>query len=477
VRLFPKLALAVSTLLIGTTICLSLAFYATERRYIRQQANQERLALLHNLVHIAQESFVTNDDLLLVKYTGWLQKWNSSLVSASVVTPNGEILAHSEPARIGKPETEAPVYPAHVLVMTESVRMGNRWMATASLGFSEHYFEELVQARLRQLQRRLFVIAGAALLLGLVISFGMALSWTRPIGRLASVAEFVGRGKYEFDLGHVPDRRDELGFLASAFKRMTVQLRELDAMKEDFVSAVTHELRSPLGAIESYLNLISHEFESGIALETWQTYLERMRINTQRLTRFVNDLLDVAAFERGKITLERRPIHLSELVHDIIHFFTPKLLEKMLRCDVGIPSSLPACTADPEKIRQVLTNLLANAIKFTPDGGCITIRGEELSAEKQIRLSVSDTGIGISATDQAKIFSKFEQVSSARPTVKGPKGTGLGLAICKALIELHGGELGVRSFPGQGSTFYFTLPLNAPAKEKSAHEQVVYSLH
>ncbi len=101
-KLFPKLALTVSTLLIGTTVCLSISFYFAERRSIRAEADQERRALVQNLVHITQESFLTNDDLLLVKYTRWLQKENPSLVSASVVSPQGEVLSHSEPSQIGK---------------------------------------------------------------------------------------------------------------------------------------------------------------------------------------------------------------------------------------------------------------------------------------------------------------------------------------------------------------------------------------
>src|SRR5476651_38028 len=107
-KLFPKLALTVSLLLIGTTVCLSLSFYFAERRLIRAEADQERRALLQNLTHIAQESLLTNDDLLLVKYTRWLQKWNPSLVSASVVSPQGEVLSHSEPDQIGKSISQVP---------------------------------------------------------------------------------------------------------------------------------------------------------------------------------------------------------------------------------------------------------------------------------------------------------------------------------------------------------------------------------
>src|SRR5258706_14344584 len=134
VKLFPKLALTVSTLLIGTTLCLSISFYIAERRSIREEADQERRVLLQNLVHIAQESFLTNDDLLMVKYTRWLQKWNPSLVSASVVSPQGAVLAHSEPRLIGKsvtPENDAPTQTeearSEVLVLTQPVHLGSQW--------------------------------------------------------------------------------------------------------------------------------------------------------------------------------------------------------------------------------------------------------------------------------------------------------------------------------------------------------------
>src|SRR5258708_7172125 len=172
-KLFPKLALTVSTLLIGTTLCLSLSFYFAERRSIRAEADQERRALLQNLVHITQESFLTNDDLLLVKYTRWLQKWNPSLVSASVVSPTGEVLAHSEPSQIGKSVAQIAPDPgqAQVLVLPQPVHLGSQWRATASASFSERQFEETVQNRLHGLKRRLEFIVAGAVAAGLVISF------------------------------------------------------------------------------------------------------------------------------------------------------------------------------------------------------------------------------------------------------------------------------------------------------------------
>jgi signal transduction histidine kinase len=132
--------------------------------------------------------------------------------------------------------------------------------------------------------------------------------------------------------------------------------------------------------------------------------------------------------------------------------------ERQLTHEIQCPPFIPMAFADPEKIRQVLINLITNAIKFTPEKGHIQISVEPLAGKRQLRICVSDTGVGIAPEDQAKIFSKFEQVRSARQSVKGPKGTGLGLAISRSLIELHGGTLGVQSRLGEGSTFYFSLP-------------------
>jgi signal transduction histidine kinase len=170
--------------------------------------------------------------------------------------------------------------------------------------------------------------------------------------------------------------------------------------------------------------------------------------------------LDVAALERGKVLLHCEPAAITPLLQDVANFFGPKAAEKSLKVSVE-DTALPPVSMDVEKIRQVLTNLFSNAIKFTPPGGSIRL-GAHLSNDF-LRVSVRDSGVGISEADQLKIFNKFEQVKSARVQIKGPKGTGLGLSICKALVELHGGEIGIVSERGQGSEFFFLLPLKSPA--------------
>lgn len=457
-KLFPKLALMVSGLLLGSILSVSLSYYWAEQREIRQEAHLEEQRVLQNLVHISEEGALANDDLLVVKYARMLPKWNPALVSASVVNPQGQIVAHSEPERIGHPNADAGPKTSSLLVLSQMVRMGAGQSGTASVSFSQERLEEALRGRLGRLRRRLVLVTGMALLLSLGGCFAMAVSWTRPIKRLKVGAQQVGEGKWQLDLGAVIDRGDELGFLAKAFQEMAIKLQELNQMKEDFVSAVTHELRSPLGAIESYLNLIDHERPQGIPEQTMGDYLQRIRVNTQRLTRFINDLLDVAALERGKIDLQREAFDVRKVAKDVLRLFEAKICEKKISCELDGPTTLPKAWADTDKVHQILVNLLSNALKFTPEGGHVVISAEDLSPKKFVRICVTDSGMGISEKDQLKIFSKFEQVPDARAQVKGPKGTGLGLSICRELVQLHGGEIGVSSRLGQGSTFYFTLP-------------------
>ena len=182
-------------------------------------------------------------------------------------------------------------------------------------------------------------------------------------------------------------------------------------------------------------------------------------MSAERLERFVDDLLDVAYAHTGKLSLERRTTDFSLLARDTLNHFDIKFREKHITYDLKAPTAIPIAYVDPDRIRQVLTNLLSNALKFTPEGGHVQICLEAVDHSKRVRVGVKDNGIGIAPTDQARVFNKFEQVKSARAKVKTAKGSGLGLAISRALVELHGGAIGVTSEPGRGSEFFFTLPV------------------
>jgi signal transduction histidine kinase len=457
-KLFPKLALLVSGLLLGAILYVSISYYRGEAREIQEQTEQEERQTLQNLTHIAGEAFLTEDDLLLVEYIRLLVRQNLEMASASVVDTRGQIRAHSDIHRIGQQEDDPAPNAASVLILSESIKLGRHVVGTACVEFSQKKLDDKLHLRLAKMRRRFVSVTLIGLLVSLAACFAIALSWTRPIKRLAKVAEQVGQGKWSLDLKNMDRRGDEVGFLAQSFQSMAMRLGELDRMKEDFVSSVTHELQSPLSAIESFLNLIDSKGESGMRPDELKDCHKRIRVNTQRLARFVSDLLDVSALERGKVQLNCKPLDVGALAQEVLSLFEFKLQEKGLSSRAEVPPNSPKAQADIDKIRQVLINLVSNAMKYTPAPGHIEISVEDLPAKKQLRVCVTDTGIGIDAMDQLKIFSKFEQVQSAKLKVKGAKGTGLGLAICRELIQLHGGEIGVTSRWGHGSTFYFTLP-------------------
>jgi len=458
-KLFPRLALVVSGLMLGSILAISAWVYAHEKRDVEKHAREEQKAILQNLSNMAEESIVADDDLMLVKYIRLLRQWNSSVMSASVVGPQGQILAHTEINRIGKPAEEDVSGPSVGLVLSQGVDLRNHHLGTASVSFSESRLQEAIDAQIALLKRRLAGITCLTLLLGLAFSFWIAHSWARPIKRLAKAFEQIGKGKWDIDLGSLERRKDEIGFLSRSCLTMAEELAQLDQLKDDFVSAVSHELRSPLGTIESYLDRIETVRLRGDPPERWIGYLEPIRTSAARLERFVDDLLDVAVFETGKLQLERQTTHLPEVAQDVLNLFEIKFREKRITSELHFSDFIPKAYVDPGRVRQVFTNLVSNAFKFTAEGGHIEISIEAWDSGKCLRVLVKDTGIGIAQQDQERIFNKFEQVGSARQHVKGAKGSGLGLAMSRALVELHGGGITVKSEPGHGSTFIFTLPV------------------
>jgi len=241
------------------------------------------------------------------------------------------------------------------------------------------------------------------------------------------------------------------------------RLKELDRLKSDFVSNVSHELRTPLTAIKGAVDLILREVP-GPLTEKQSHYLARVRSNTQHLAGLINDLLDLSKIEEGKIELQPSRMSLGGLVHEVVETLKPIAVEKPIELEVTTLEPSILVWADRDKITQVLTNLIGNAIKFTPPHGKVTVSSAS-TATGWVRISVSDTGPGISAIEREKIFDKFYQVAeNGEPK---PKGTGLGLAISKTLVELHGGKIWLESEPTSGSTFYFTLPAAVAGEAKS----------
>ena len=231
------------------------------------------------------------------------------------------------------------------------------------------------------------------------------------------------------------------------------QLQELDRLKSAFVGIVSHELRTPLTPIKTLVeNLL--DGVGGSLSEQQHHYLSRIQANADRLTRMLNELLDLSKIEAGKTELRPTVLSIQELIADVLDVLRPLAQQKSITMEVTSLDGIPNVHADRDKLYEVLANLVDNAIKFTPSGGRIQI-GTKVLNDRYIRVEVSDTGCGIPEEDLPKIFDKFYRVHSLS---SNHAGAGLGLAIAKGLIELHGGTIGVDSTSGKGSHFYFTVP-------------------
>lgn len=236
--------------------------------------------------------------------------------------------------------------------------------------------------------------------------------------------------------------------------RDVTQERELDRMKNDFVSMVSHELRTPLTSIKGYLELLQTE-QVGKLNDTQREFLNIVKANTERMVQLINDLLDLSRIEAGRIELRPQALDLARLIQTVVETMHPQLRAKQQNVVLAIPPDLPSVWGDHDRVIQILTNLVSNAHKYTPLAGTITIAARVDDA--WARVDVTDTGIGLSQKDLTQLFSKFFRAQNR--AVQNIPGTGLGLAITRSLVELHGGRIWVESTPGQGSTFSFTLPL------------------
>jgi histidine kinase len=326
-------------------------------------------------------------------------------------------------------------------------------------GFRAAFNETLLLAALTSV-----LAAGAA-------SFLIARRIVAPVQAMTAASRRIAEGNYaeRVPAPTQPGREDELGQLAESFNKMAAQLDQTESLRRRLIGDVAHELRTPLTTIKGSLEGLIDGVLPADAATYQQVYHE-----ADRLGRLVNDLQELSRVESGAFSLERQPIRVGTLVREVAVRMRPQYDDKGVSLQVDCPADLPAVPADADRLTQVLTNLLGNALQYTPEAGTVSIRctlvenrritehfpdwaGEKPKTHGWLLLTVSDTGIGIAPEHLPHVFDRFYRADKSRSRAGG--GSGIGLTIARHLVEAHGGRMKVESAgSGKGSAFLFCLP-------------------
>jgi signal transduction histidine kinase len=351
-----------------------------------------------------------------------LPRWGVQLawVHASVPTPDG----------------------GWVTVVRPSPSLGSLGRFSVTLGFLQSVWWQFLLAG---------VVAGG---IALAVSRWLARGMTQPLRDMAAAARRLEVGDYSPRVR--TESRDEVGQLAVAFNRMSDELEQVERSRRDLVANVSHELKTPIAAIRAHLeNLLDGVERPDPA--TLQVMLEQ----SDRLTRLVDQLLDLSELESGDVPLRREPVEVAALFGQVASEIEVAGGAAGVRLVREVSDVLPPIDADRERIHQVLFNLVDNAVRFTPEGGTVAMRATPRRGS--ILIEVIDTGVGIAPEHLPRLFERFYRVDQARS--RGEGGTGIGLAIARSVVEAHGGKLRAESELGRGSTFSFELPAaSAPAR-------------
>jgi len=360
-----------------------------------------------------------------------------------------------DPREIG---TRTPFSAAHIEMMGREncylyVILGSEQYASVAGMIGDSY---IIQGALTGLGLIVLVVAGLGLLLFRRL--------TQRLRHMQGVVAAFEQG--DFDRRIEVGTEDEIGQLAKCFNRMAdtlvetmEELRQADRMRRELVANVSHDLRSPLASIQGYLETV-HMKDGDLAPADRQRYVKTALRNAQRLNDLVGELFELSKLETEQVEPTIEPFPIAELIQDVVMQYEPQAEEQCVDLRAELPERHARATADIGLVERALSNLIDNAIHYTPEGGQVRVWAE--NEEQEVRVAVTDTGPGIPEDELPHIFERFYRVDKSRDRDKG--GAGLGLAIAKTILELHDRTLEVESVVGTGTTFRFRLPLETAAK-------------
>lgn len=370
---------------------------------------------------------------------------SGAVAGKAAVWSRGPMSTRQSVAIINGGKSAFPTNPGPLIVSTAEANKMEVAPARVAISYNMPGLPE--QSFLDSVNGSLWLAVGLAGLVALLLTILLSSRILKPVHALTMAASKMGRG----DLSQrvAVNTNDEIGNLGHAFNAMADSMARSEQLRRNMVSDVAHDLRTPLTNICGYLEAL----RDGVTEPTPET-LASLHEESLLLSRLVEDLQQLALAEAGQLKLERYPVAVGDMVSHAALVLKPQAAKKNLAFYSEVPGNLPLVEADPERVGQILRNLLNNAVIHTPEGGEITLSAR--NAGEMVEISVSDTGVGIPAEHLPYLFERFYRADRSRTRATG--GTGLGLAIVRQMVEAHGGMVWVESQEGKGSRFTFTLP-------------------
>lgn len=472
---FATLVLVESVLAVGIVVQQDL-----ERRHLEGKLRENQSEALARLASVAQDAMVARQDVILLNYLKVLMQ-NPTVLYAALLDSEGRVRLHSDILKgsakmLGQywqgPKGESP-QGVSVEEVSQDGRRASDWslgvyaekrkMGTVHVGYDASALEGLLRKDLSESLTRFLLAAGILSLLGLAGAVFLAYNLNRPIQDLRAAAARLSSG----DLSHQVEvrRSDELGELGHAFNAMARQLSELNQIREDLLASITHDLKAPIMAIRGYAELLLGQWKESGEEEVRES-LTIIHETSQKLSAMTDEILDFAAVGSARMKVTKRLLDLAEVVRSVVKMLKVVAAEVQVNLEAEIPEEVVWVPADPDRIRRVLSNLIYNALKFTPAHGLVAVsyqvRGDE------VLVKVADTGVGIPEGKLGTLFERYVQVEETKGVVRKEMGTGLGLAICREIVTGHGGRIWAESQLGRGATILFTLPLGPVARPPRA---------
>lgn len=471
-----KRKLTVITMLIsGITMLLAGVVYQTYDLIAFRRAMTRNLATLAQIIGTNSTAALEFDEPLSAEETLAALHAEAHVAAAFLYTPSGKVFAKYLRDDVS-PDFSAPAPQDdhyhftidHLVLFQQVVRDGNP-IGTIYL-----------QSDLHEMYSRLLRNAGIGILaivaasgIGFLLSSSLQRVISGPILHLAQTARIVSEEK-DYTVRAVVDSQDEVGLLIDDFNNMLTQIQEQDVAlraakegaegasraKSEFLANMSHELRTPLNAIIGFSEVLLEKM-FGELNDKQDEYLNDIFTSGKHLLSLINDILDLAKIEAGRLELEPSRFDLRQALEGSLVMVRERALSHRITLSLEIADDVDTIVGDERKVKQILFNLLSNAMKFTPDAGKVGVTAQ--TADAAVQIAVWDTGVGIAPDDQQRIFEEFQQVG--RGLTEKTEGTGLGLALTRKFVELHGGDIRVESAPGCGSTFTFTIPLKHAAPQ------------